>query len=102
MAKPPKQFASKKTVSEGKDLFNIGSCWVCHGQHASNFGGSVPNLRSSPILQSAEAWYDVVVKGVKKDKGMLGQDYLSRDNSEAIRAFVIKKAWEEYQSQSAD
>ncbi len=102
MIKPPKRFKSKKVIAQGKDLFNMSSCWVCHGQHASTFGGTAPNLRRSPILQSKEAWYQVVVEGVKSNKGMLGQAHLSRGDSEAMRAFVIEKAWEEYQSQSAN
>ncbi|MBT7952140.1 MAG: PQQ-dependent dehydrogenase, methanol/ethanol family [Gammaproteobacteria bacterium] len=100
MAEPPKRFNSKETIAHGKDLFNMSSCWVCHGQHASGFGGTAPNLRRSPILQSKEAWYQVVVEGVKSNKGMLGQSHLSKSDAEAMRGFVIEKAWEEYQSQT--
>ena len=100
MVKPPKRSKSEKIIAHGKDLFNMSSCWVCHGQHASTFGGTAPNLRRSPILQSKEAWYQVVVEGLKSNKGMLGQSHRSRSDSEAMRAFVIEKAWEEYQSQT--
>ena len=98
MAKPPKRVEGIN-LSRGKDLFNMGSCWICHGQHASGFSGSAPDLRRSPILLSEEAWYQVVVKGLKKDRGMIGHSHLSKKDSEAIRHYVIDKAWEEYQSQ---
>lgn len=93
---PPKLEVGQKTLKEGGDLFNSGSCWICHGQHADGFGGSAPDLRRSPILQSKEAWYEVVVKGAKKENGMLGQAHLSPAEAEAIRSYVSEQAWKEY------
>ena len=97
---PPEQFGSEDVLAVGKELFNAGSCWICHGEQATGFTGSAPDLRASPMLQSEEAWYQVVVKGVKRATGMIGHDYLSEEDAEALRAFVVKQAWKEYDLQN--
>jgi len=97
--KPPKQFASESTIKDGEELYNAGGCWLCHGERARGFGGSAPDLRGSPFLNTAEGWYQVVVKGAKQSNGMLGEPSFSKDDSETLRAFVIKSASEEYQFQ---
>ena len=99
--KPPKRFGSEDTLATGKTLFNAGSCWICHGEQATGFTGSAPDLRASPILRVKQAWYQVVVKGVKRSTGMIGHPHLSREDSEALRAFVIEQAWKEYDIQNA-
>jgi PQQ-dependent dehydrogenase (methanol/ethanol family) len=97
---PPEQFGSQAELAIGKELFNAGSCWICHGEQATGFTGSATDLRTSPMLQSREAWYQVVVKGIKRSTGMIGHDYLSEDDAEALRAFVVKQAWKEYDLQN--
>ena len=97
---PPEQFASEAELAIGKELFNAGSCWICHGEQATGFTGSATDLRASPMLQSKEAWYQVVVEGVKRSTGMIGHDYLSEADAEALRAFVVKQAWKEYDRQT--
>lgn len=92
---PPKIEVSKATLQSGANLYNSGSCWLCHGDRADSIGGSAPDLRRSPIIKSKDAWFRVVVKGALKDGGMLGQDF-SSDDAEAIRAFVVEQAWKEY------
>ncbi|MFI8466805.1 PQQ-dependent dehydrogenase, methanol/ethanol family [Stutzerimonas stutzeri] len=92
---PPKIEASKATLQSGANLYNSGSCWLCHGDRADSIGGSAPDLRRSPIIKSKDAWFSVVVKGALKGGGMLGQDF-SPDDAEAIRAFVVEQAWKEY------
>lgn len=92
---PPKMEVSKAMLEKGFNLYNSGSCWLCHGDRADSIGGSAPDLRRSPIIKSKDAWYRVIVKGALKDGGMLGQDF-SADDAEAIRAFVVEQAWKEY------
>ncbi len=99
--KPQKQFASTAVLKNGATLFNTAFCWGCHAQRATSYGGSAPDLRRSPMLLSAEAWYQVVVKGVKQANGMLGEPSLSRDDSEALRAYVLEQAWKAYNEQEA-
>ena len=98
--KPPEQFGSEDVLAVGKELFNAGSCCICHGEQATGFTGSAPDLRASPMLKSEEAWYQVVVEGVKRSTGMIGHDYLSEEDAEALRAFVVKQAWKEYDLQN--
>ena len=97
LPKPPARITSDDAVLKvGATVFNASSCWICHGQHASGFAGSAPDLKRSPLLHSADAWYDVVVDGVKQQTGMIGHDYLSREESEAVRAYVIEQTWKAY------
>lgn len=97
--RPPEQQVSEAALAAGKDIFNAGSCWICHGEAATGWAGSAPDLRASPILQTKEAWYEVVVKGAKQPNGMIGHDYLSPEDAETLRAYVIEQAWKEYRLQ---
>ncbi|MBT7952135.1 MAG: PQQ-dependent dehydrogenase, methanol/ethanol family [Gammaproteobacteria bacterium] len=97
--RPQTQFASAAILKKGATLFNTAFCWGCHAQRATSFGGSAPDLRRSPMLMSDEAWYQVVVKGVKRANGMLGEPSLSREDSESLRAYVLEQAWKAYNEQ---
>ncbi len=67
-------------------------CGICHGDHAYS-SGLVPNLRYSSITKDETAWQSVVLGGALANAGMPGfSDYLSRQEAESIRAYVISEA----------
>jgi mono/diheme cytochrome c family protein len=71
-------------------------CSICHGDSAVG-GGVLPDLRWSPMIQSASAWEDVVMKGVRRDRGMVSfAPVISAQDAEAVRAYVIKRANDAY------
>jgi alcohol dehydrogenase (cytochrome c)/quinohemoprotein ethanol dehydrogenase len=70
-------------------------CGACHGDAA--YGGTVlPDLRRSPLLDSAKGWVTVVHDGALQSRGMVGfADVLSPERIDSIRTYVIKRANED-------
>jgi quinohemoprotein ethanol dehydrogenase len=93
---PPKLTASAATVAQGQQAFHT-FCSTCHGDSAVG-GGVIPDLRWSPISHTEEAWRDVVLRGAKKDAGMVSfAPVLEPAEAESIRAYVIQRANESYE-----
>jgi alcohol dehydrogenase (cytochrome c)/quinohemoprotein ethanol dehydrogenase len=88
---PPPSTASPQVIALGQAKFGR-YCAVCHGPGA--VGSTVlPDLRRAGSLESAQAWNAVVEGGILKDNGMVSfKGSLSKDEIEAIRAYVIKRA----------
>jgi alcohol dehydrogenase (cytochrome c)/quinohemoprotein ethanol dehydrogenase len=92
---PPPAIASAADVVAGKVLFHK-YCSVCHGG-AAHSGGVIPDLRHSATLGN-DGWFDVVLGGVLKDRGMVSfSSALDHKQVEAIRAYVIARAREDAQ-----
>jgi len=92
---PPRPTASKATIEKGKDLYQR-FCSICHGDVAFS-GGVLPDLRYSSTLQSGP-WAQIVLGGMLKQNGMVSfSNELSRQDAEAIRAYVIFRANESLQ-----
>jgi quinohemoprotein ethanol dehydrogenase len=96
---PPPQpianFASAEIAAHGQALFHM-HCSVCHGDSAVG-GGVLPDLRWSPINRTTEAWKEVVIGGIRTDRGMVSfASVLSEQDAEAIRAYVVRKANMDY------
>jgi alcohol dehydrogenase (cytochrome c)/quinohemoprotein ethanol dehydrogenase len=88
--KPPKSTASTATIHKGEALFQP-YCSTCHGDVAVS-GGVLPDLRYSRLLAD-DIWFDVVLKGVLKQAGMVSfEKELSHDDAAAVRAYVIFRA----------
>jgi quinohemoprotein ethanol dehydrogenase len=65
---------------------------VCHGPFAAS-SGVLPDLRWSPITANADAWNSVLIDGVLAKNGMVSfAEYLTDEDAEAIRAYVVSQA----------
>ncbi|WP_439484932.1 PQQ-dependent dehydrogenase, methanol/ethanol family [Blastomonas fulva] len=90
---PPPMTGTPAQVTAGKRAFHK-YCSVCHGG-AAHSGGVIPDLRHSATLGN-DAWYDVVMDGVLKDRGMVSfASELSRDQVTEIRHYVVSRAHED-------
>jgi PQQ-dependent dehydrogenase (methanol/ethanol family) len=91
---PPPSRASAETIALGKASY-ARYCAVCHAPAA--VGSTVlPDLRRSGTLSNAQSWQAVVHDGILKDNGMVGfSTSLSKEEVEAIRAYVIQRANED-------
>jgi len=91
---PPASRASTETIALGERKY-ARYCAVCHAPGA--VGSSVlPDLRRSGTLGSPQSWMAVVHDGILKGNGMVGfADSMSREEIEAIRAYVIHRANED-------
>jgi alcohol dehydrogenase (cytochrome c)/quinohemoprotein ethanol dehydrogenase len=82
--------ASAATLAAGEQAYDR-FCSVCHGQSAVG-GGVIPDLRKSPYLP-VEAWYGITLHGSLSFNGMADfSAVLDREQSTAIRAYVIHRA----------
>jgi PQQ-dependent dehydrogenase (methanol/ethanol family) len=87
---PPRATASLATVKKGEELYQR-FCGGCHGDVAVS-GGVLPDLRYSGALAN-QHWLSIVRDGVLGLYGMVGfSKELSRQDAEAIRAYVIFRA----------
>ena len=82
---------SPATIAKGGQIFET-TCSVCHGGTARS-SGVLPDLRRSPVLANQQLWQDVVHDGALKQNGMVGfSKWLSRDDVEAVRAYVAGRS----------
>ena len=90
--KTPKarRFGSTADIEEGL-VHYARNCAVCHGLLAVS-SGVLPDLRWSDISGDAEAWNSVILEGNLRDNGMVAFDFLTRKESEAIRAYIVDQA----------
>ena len=91
---PPPSRASADVIALGGQKY-ARYCAVCHAPAA--VGSTVlPDLRRSGTLGNAQSWAAVVHDGILKDNGMVGfEGSMSREEIEAIRAYVIHRANED-------
>jgi quinohemoprotein ethanol dehydrogenase len=87
---PPAATASAETVKKGERLYQD-HCGNCHGDVAVS-GGVLPDLRYSGTLVG-DQWFNIVLDGVLRQRGMVSfSSELSRQDAEAIRAYVVFRA----------
>ena len=98
---PPQQGGTAALIARGETLYGTTGCVWCHGVDVEGGSDSVPNLRYLTKEQHA-AWDAIVLGGAYQHKGMLSyKDALSAEDSAAIQAYVIDRAWKAYNEQSA-
>ena len=89
---PPRLTASEVTVMRGARLFGE-TCALCHGQNAI---GGVADLRHMDADTHA-MFNEIVLEGAYLERGMASfSDILSEDDVEAIHAYVIARANEDW------
>jgi quinohemoprotein ethanol dehydrogenase len=92
---PPAQPVSAALAAEGAQEY-ARRCGMCHGDAAVS-GGLVPDLRYSAALRSDSLWRAAVQDGVLESEGMISfKSVLNAHQQAAVRAFLIKRAQEDY------
>ncbi len=87
---PPASTASPATIAKGDRVYQT-YCAGCHGDAAVS-GGILPDLRYSSTLGS-DQWFNIVLGGALETDGMVSfSKEVTREDAEAIRAFVIFRA----------
>ncbi|MEQ1610391.1 MAG: PQQ-dependent dehydrogenase, methanol/ethanol family [Hyphomonadaceae bacterium] len=99
---PPLLTASTETVIAGEQAF-AANCAVCHGPNAVPGAGSIaPDLRYSGLLPIRNGWNPTVRGGDRAARGMPAWgEILSEETTDAILAYVIKRANDEKAEQEA-
>lgn len=94
---PPASAAGALQLAQGKDLY-YERCMPCHGVDVAG-GGVLSDLRRL-TPQTHAIWDAIVLEGVLRDVGMPAFDpILSKDDSDAVHAFVIERARRAYDKQ---
>jgi quinohemoprotein ethanol dehydrogenase len=90
---PPPLRASEDVVRRGRDLF-AQTCSRCHGENAI---GGLKDLRF--MTRETRAQFNaIVLDGIRKEKGMAGfRDLLSQAEVDALNAYLVARANEDYQ-----
>ena len=84
-------FGSLAMISEGT-VHYARNCAVCHGPLAVS-SGVLPDLRWSMITGNKDAWKGAVLDGNLSANGMVSfSEYVTPDEAEAIRAYVLTQA----------
>jgi mono/diheme cytochrome c family protein len=90
MPKPAPVTASADVVMRGEVVYQR-HCAFCHGD-GFRTGGPTPDLRWS-TAQVHTIWQDIVRGGVLKSLGMVSfAEFVSEDDAEAIRQYVLSEA----------
>lgn len=91
---PPPSTASQEVIAKGADLY-ARTCANCHGPQAVS-GGVIKDLRHM-TAQTHAMFNDIVLKGTMSGLGMASfANVLSESDAEAIHAYVIARANDEW------
>jgi quinohemoprotein ethanol dehydrogenase len=89
---PPPASASAAVVTAGTAHYTK-FCSSCHGENGQTRGATFPNLMLSGALKSQEDFDQIVLKGIKSERGMASfAAVLKPEDTAAIRAYVIDRA----------
>jgi quinohemoprotein ethanol dehydrogenase len=75
-------------------------CVDCHGLRGESARGAVPDFRLVPP-PSAAAVEQIVIGGLLKARGMPPFPNLTRNDVNAIYAYLVNEGWDAYEAQEA-
>jgi mono/diheme cytochrome c family protein len=86
----PEQTATPEQVAEGAVIYG-NACAICHGDGGAS-RGMFPDLRRSALLHSKEGFDQVVLGGIRAERGMASfAGQLSADDTALIMAYLIDR-----------
>jgi quinohemoprotein ethanol dehydrogenase len=90
---PPPAFGSPAQLAQGEETYHA-YCAMCHETSYGN-RGLFPDLRVSPMINTAESFRGVVLEGALQPRGMASfRDRLDENEVESIRAYLTQRAHE--------
>ena len=89
---PPADFGAAEAVKTGLETYGK-YCAACHGDRGQTRGANFPDLTRTPLLHTQEGFDDVVLKGVRSEKGMASfANALKPQDTVALRAYLTSRA----------
>jgi alcohol dehydrogenase (cytochrome c)/quinohemoprotein ethanol dehydrogenase len=89
----PEQTATPEQIAEGAVIYG-NACAICHGDGGAS-RGMFPDLRRSALLHSKVAFDQVVLGGIREDRGMASfEGQLSEDDTALIMSYLIDRTAE--------
>lgn len=97
---PPPAFGDEATLARGAEVYQA-QCVMCHETQFGN-RGLFPDLRVSPMINTADAFRTIVMEGALEARGMVSfRDRISATDAEAIRAHLVRRAIDGKAAQAA-
>jgi len=93
--KPDTPRPSSKQAAAGQEIFEIHACSSCHGGEGESVGGTASDLR---LRLPVPEVLDAVLGGALAARGMPPYE-LSKEDREALHAYLVNKAWDAYEAQ---
>ena len=98
LIRPEDTGASAEVIARGEQLY-ADYCAACHGEQAR---GGIKDLRMMSPETHAE-FMDIVIGGSRREMGMASfADLISEDDAQAIRAYLVGRANEDWDEIIAD
>ncbi|MHB9879275.1 PQQ-dependent dehydrogenase, methanol/ethanol family [Pacificimonas sp. ICDLI1SI03] len=98
LTRPEDTGASAEVIAQGEQLY-ADYCAACHGEQAR---GGIKDLRMMSPETHAE-FMDIVIGGSRREMGMASfADLISEDDAQAIRAYLVGRANEDWDEIIAD
>lgn len=89
---PPPSTASAVVIQAGGEAYSH-LCAGCHGEQGQMRGGNFPDLTRSAMLYSQEGFDQIVLGGVRQERGMASfANTLKPKDTAAIREYIIARA----------
>ncbi len=90
---PVPAFGTPETIARGEEAFRA-YCAMCHETSYGN-RGLFPDLRVSPMINTADGFRSVVLEGALQQRGMVSfAGRIDEAEAEAIRAYLTRRAHE--------
>ena len=101
LPEPPAETADDETIGTGNAVFHR-FCQFCHGDKAVT-SGVVVDLRGSATIHDPDLWREIVMEGSLASNGMAPfADFVTPEESEAIRHYIIRRAHETVAMEKAE
>jgi PQQ-dependent dehydrogenase (methanol/ethanol family) len=101
LPKPPLPSPRHELAAEGRKRFEENYCVDCHGLDVVSAGGSIKDLRFAST-QTHQQLAAIVIGGARYEKGMPPFPSLSVNDLNAIQAYILDRAWEDYNAQQGE
>ena len=97
---PPPAFGDEALLARGADTYQV-HCVMCHETQFGN-RGLFPDLRVSPMINSADSFRTIVMDGALEARGMVSfRDRITPADAEAVRAYLVRRAIDGKAAQAA-
>jgi hypothetical protein len=97
---PPPAFGDETLIARGAETFQV-HCVMCHETQFGN-RGLFPDLRVSPMINSADSFRTIVMDGALEARGMVSfRNRITPVDAEAVRAYLVRRAIDGKAAQTA-
>ncbi|MGE3599232.1 MAG: PQQ-dependent dehydrogenase, methanol/ethanol family [Dehalococcoidia bacterium] len=99
LPEPPLPDPNAALARQGRTIWDLNGCELCHGVRAAGGLGSIPDVRRLTAAKY-ELFAQIVRGGLFKTNGMpVFADAIREDQLPALKAYILEQAWRGYREQ---